>query len=144
MATVIASSFVSKLLPIIQKHHTSNVPFPEYFAALKKLDVKEYTVTFQPYTCVFKTLEGETYTDLHPPYDVKLSIGNSWQGHEELPKVLANIRTNVINYPDFLNEAAKTGVHHYFIDFVEYKAKYFSENEDHVFIEPFPEFFKEL
>ena len=106
--------------------------------------MKQYTVTFKPYTCIFETTNGETYSDLYPGYDIEDEVSPNWTASEDLAKVLDDVRNKVIDYKGFLTGAAKTGVHHYVIDFQEYKAKYFSKNEEHSYVEPFPEFFRTL
>ena len=82
------SNFVAKLLPIIERHHTSDIPFPEYFSALKQLSMKRYAVTYRPYTCKFEGKEtGDVYTDVFPPNDVSeedmmTAEKGQWHGNE--------------------------------------------------------------
>jgi uncharacterized protein YbcV (DUF1398 family) len=138
------TTLFSKLAPIIQRHHSGNVPFPEHFAALKHIAIKQYTVYLQPYKCTFEALDGECYTDIYPENDVKAPIANTWTATEDLPKVLENVRNKVIDYKGFLEGSARAGVHHYVIDFQNYYAKYCSEDESNVYTEAFPAFFKDL
>ena len=106
--------------------------------------MKRYTVHLAPYSSTFESTSGEIYTDYFKPFDVVRVCSEGPVTLEKLPIVLERIRNNTTNYPEFLQEAAQLGVHHYVIDFEDFKAKYYSENEANVYIEAFPEFFKTL
>lgn len=127
---------------ILDRHHSSNIPFPEYFRELKALSMKEYTVTLQPHVVKFVTNKDDSFTHSYPPYDVEKNPASVWTADKALPIALERVRSNITDYPTFLKEIASTGVHHYTIDFVNYEAKYFSKNEDQIFKEPLPDFLK--
>lgn len=80
-----------KLQPYITKHHSATgMPFPDWFKALRDLEMNRYTVTLHPHQVLYVAKDGTSFEDTYEAYNSGPVAVNKWDKnafYEVLKKV---------------------------------------------------------
>lgn len=109
--------------------------YPVYVKNLKEIGVKSYEVSVADHLTRVYGNEGDP---LDVPGNVPATVCSDTYYEPHLKAALMSNQTGLTSYPQFMNEIAEAGIHHYVADLDNMKVTYYGKNPENKYEEKIP------